>query len=243
MENIGPSKLNKFLKLDYSNNDNIWLSRGITLRRLVGISGVSLPVLLWFFLFVASGHLSPLYSISHYYFTRVCSIFVIIVSLLAIFLLIYKGKQPIDFYISSLAGIFSLCLLLFPTGNISEICGDTNKDYSVTVLQKSTWRENFHYISAAIFLLSLASMSLFLFTKSNKTAKERTPQKKIRNRIYITCGVIMILSVLVIFFGGFMEMIPPQYYDPYHITFWMETSAVESFGFAWLIKGEMFFKD
>ena len=41
--------VNKFLKLDYPDNDNIWLSSGITLRKLVGIVGMLLPALLWFF--------------------------------------------------------------------------------------------------------------------------------------------------------------------------------------------------
>lgn len=32
-------------------------------------------------------------------------------------------------------------------------------------------------------------------------------------------------------------------YQNNRLTFWMETLAVESFGFAWLIKGETMFKD
>ncbi len=240
MENSISPKLNRFLKLEYSNKKDIWLSSQDSLRKLVGILGMLLPVLLFTFLFVDSGVATPLPSISHYYYTRVGSIFIIVVSLLAIFLLVYKGEAPVDFYISSLAGIFALVLILFPTSNISDICCDTAKKYSVTVLKKSDFRVNLHYISAAIFLLSLAYMSLFLFTKSDKIPSQRPRDKKIRNRIFRTCGVIMALAVLVIFLR-LIKIINADQYDNHHLTFWMESIAVESFGVSWLIKGKLFF--
>ena len=162
------------------------------------------------------------------------------VSLLAIFLLVYKGEEPVDFYISSAAGIFALVLILFPTSNISDICCDAARKYSVTVLKKSDFRVNLHYISAAIFLLSLAYMSLFLFTKSNKIPSQRPRDKKIRNRIFRTCGVIMALAVLVIFLR-LVKIINADQYDNNHLTFWMESIAVESFGVPWLVKGKLFF--
>ncbi len=240
MENSISPKLNRFLKLDYSNKKDIWLSSQDSLRKLVGILGMLLPVLLFTFLFVDSGFATPLPSISHYYYTRVGSIFIIVVSLLAIFLLVYKGEATVDFYISSIAGIFALVLILFPTSNISDICCDTAKKYSVTVLKKSDFRVNLHYISAAIFLLSLACMSLFLFTKSDKIPSQRPRDKKIRNRIFRTCGVIMALAVLVIFLR-LIKIINGDQYDNHHLTFWMESIAVESFGVSWLIKGKLFF--
>ncbi len=116
---MNQSKAEKFFKLDYEENDTIWLSEQKTLRILVGLLGVLLPIFLYGFLLIATGHTSPLDSISHYFYTRVSSVFIIIVSLLAVFLLVYKGKASIDFYLSSIAGIFALLLLLFPTDNIS----------------------------------------------------------------------------------------------------------------------------
>lgn len=92
------------------------------------------------------------------------------------------------------------------------------------------------------FLSCLAYMSLFLFTRSNKPVKERGDNKKIRNRIYITCGLIMVLAILVVFVGGFLGKIPEDIYNNNHLTFWMEIVAVEAFGFSWLVKGETLFK-
>src|SRR5688500_1097995 len=104
MQNTPPSKTEKILDLDYSEEDKIWLTGQKTLRKLVGVLGVLLPVVLYLFLLFDTGKLNPLDSISHYYMTRVSSIFVIVVSLLAIFLLVYKGKSLADFYLSAAAG-------------------------------------------------------------------------------------------------------------------------------------------
>jgi len=242
MKKTTPTKTEQVLQLDYTNTDQPWLSSQETLRRLIGILGVMLPFLLWFFLYVDTGYKKPMESISHYYFTRACSIMVIVVSLLAIFLLIYKGYRPVDFWVSKIAGIFALGLVLFPTGNISIICQDPDSVYSVTILKDSPFRVAFHYISATLFLSSLAFMSLFLFTKSNKPPEKRTRNKWIRNRIYRICGVIMILAILVIA-AGLFGIIPEEIYFKNRLTFWMETVAVESFGVAWLLKGKVGIKD
>jgi len=38
-------------------------------------------------------------------------------------------------------------------------------------------------------------------------------------------------------------MVSKDVQEHYAIVFWLETLAVMSFGFAWLVKGETFFKD
>jgi len=204
---------------------------------------MALPVILWVYLYICHVYNIPLESISHYYYTRAGTIFAIIVSLLAIFLIVYKGEEQVDFYISLTAGVFALCVLLFPTSNLCKKCIDNDHIYCVTILPENEAREIFHYISAGIFLSCLAVLSLFLFTKSNMPAIQRGPAKITRNRIYRTCGIIMVLAILVMLFGGFLELIPKKFYGANHITFWMEALAVEAFGFSWLVKGEALFKD
>lgn len=109
-----------------------------------------LPVLLVGFLYLDTCYTGTLESISHYYYTRVNSILFLVVGFLAFFLLIYKGKEPIDFYLSVAAAIGALSLLLFPTGNVSaEFLGI--KDLVVTKLSESKGREIFHYCSAGLF--------------------------------------------------------------------------------------------
>src|SRR5215212_7022677 len=100
--------MDKESQIDYTSSDQTLLSQQNTLRILVGILGLLLPLLLYIGLFIFTNYARPLESISHYYFTRVSGIFVITVSFLAIFLIVYKGKEKIDFFLSTIAGLFAL---------------------------------------------------------------------------------------------------------------------------------------
>ncbi|GAL84240.1 hypothetical protein Celly_3120 [Sporocytophaga myxococcoides] len=243
MEETKSSKITTILKANFKEGDSIWLTSSYTLRKTVGVLGMALPLLLVVFLYIDNGYLQPLESLSHYYYTRVSGIFVATLSILGIFLIIYKGKELVDLLVSSIAGIAVLLVALFPTDNITDICCDITKTYSVTFLPHSTFREAFHYLSAGTFLSCLSYMSIFLFTKSDKSVIERGTMKIIRNRIYRICGIMIIIALAVIFLGGFFKLIPEGFYREHQITFWMETLAVESFGFSWLVKGETLFQD
>jgi phosphoglycerol transferase MdoB-like AlkP superfamily enzyme len=121
------TKMSQILNADFGKEDTIWLTKGKTLRKAIGILGMALPFLLILSLYFFSNFSEPLESISHYYYTRVSGVFIGILSILAIFLIIYKGKAPTDLIISTIAGVAVLFVLLFPTGNISEICHDKPK--------------------------------------------------------------------------------------------------------------------
>ena len=163
-------------------SDKILIIQQKHLRAVIGILGMLLPLLLYFFLWIDTNYYKPLETISHYYFTRVCGIFVIVVSMLAVFLIIYKGKAMLDFLLSTIAGIAALLLLLFPTGNIPR--NSEGFVTSVTMLKHTTaFRENFHYSCAGVFLISLSLISLFIFTLSDKPKQLRTKQKNARNFI------------------------------------------------------------
>jgi len=250
MKDNKQSNLSSLLNTNFNDENTIWLTSSFTLRKTIGILGMLVPFLLWFFLYIDTGLKEPLESISHYYYTRVSGIFVSIMSILAIFLIVYKGKEPKDLIISLIAGIAILFVVFFPTGNISTeccvnlcSCSTTTKAVEVSILPQNKFRETFHYGAAGVFLVCLSYMSIFLFTQTNKPKGMLGEMKKIRNLIYVICGVIMLMALAVIFFGGFLEWIPSNIYNGYHLTFWMETLAVESFGFSWFIKGETLFKD
>lgn len=238
-------KVNNMINLDYTKDDDIWLKNSKTLRKLIGVLGMALPFILIIITFLFFDLARPIESISHYYYTRAGTVFTVILSVIAIFLIVYSGKAPKDFYISTLAGVFALFVVFFPTGNLSAECCDTLRAYSVTFIKGNAsveFRETFHLVSAALFLLLLAYMSFFLFTKSNKPPEHRGKKKKIRNRIFRVCAVLIVASLIIILLG-FTGVIPDDIYNGNQLTFWMETLAVESFGFAWLIKGEAMFKD
>ncbi len=61
--------------------------------------------------------------------------------------------------------------------------------------------------------------------------------------MYRVFGSIMILALVLIFLGTKGYIMPVESYNRYHLTFWMEAVAVESFGISWLIKGGAICKD
>ncbi len=234
-----PLPMNLFDKIDFSKPEEIALTQQNTLRVVVGLLGIALPVLLCLCLWLDTGYTKPLQSISHYYFTRVGGIFVIVVSLLAIFLIIYKGNHPVDFILSTVAGACALLLVLFPTSNIDLL--SPSCPVSVTTLKESDFRVGLHYFSAAIFLLSLAALSIFVFTQPDDPKRPQvppTPQKRTRNGFFVGCGIVMVAALVI----AFLEVFGLKVFGE-STTFWMETVAVVSFGFSWLIKAQVFFKD
>lgn len=229
-----------------ASKDDIWLQSAKTLSRLIGILGMLLPLLLWLFLLVVNKHYRILPTISHYYFTRSNVIFVIVVSLIAIFLLIYK-KGKGGFFWSTIAAIGALLLLLFPTNPLTESCLGICDTVNIAHIEPNKGRNIFHYISTAVFLGSLAIMSLFVFTRQNKEKLVNQPEScapskvKHQNTVYRICGLIMVFSLLSILIGSFNTDVKPIY-EANNLTFWLETLAVEAFGFSWLVKGETVFR-
>jgi hypothetical protein len=81
-------------------------------------------------------------------------------------------------------------------------------------------------------------MSIFLFTKSKGY---KTAEKKKRNRVYIVCGIIMLVSVAGIPIDSISVI--HNKISSLKPTLILETVALLAFGFSWLTKGEFFYKD
>ena len=237
--------LNQLPPINAVEADDIWLQSSYTLRKLIGVAGMLLPLLLWTSLWITDDVGGVLPSISHYFFTRSASIFVATLSLIAIFLLVYNGKQAADFYISSAAGLCAFMVILAPTDNLANSCCSEDLAHAITFIKAphEGGRVLAHYGAAALFFMSLAYMSFFLFTKSKHKVAKRPRNKKIRNRVYRTCGVIIVMALLVIFIHYETSSDPESWYYQHQGTFWMETLAIEAFGFSWLVKGDTLFKN
>jgi hypothetical protein len=190
-----------------------------TLRRVVGVLGVSLPVVLalWGFTIVGELRLQP--SISDYYVLRTRDAFVGVMFTIAWFLFTYRGYDWRDNTAGNLACAFALGVALFPSSG-------------------SHGERIVHIVSATALFLVLAYFSFFLFTLS---AGSPTPQKIVRNRIYRACGVAIV--VCVVFAAGdylFLGASPLRDLSP---MFWLESGALWAFGVSWFVKGETLFKD
>ena len=191
----------------------------LTLRRVVGTLGVALPIViaLWGFAICRCIGFQP--SISDYYALRTRDAFVGILFTIGWFLFTYRGYDRRDDIAGNLACVFALGVALFPNRGTPIESG-------------------IHFGSALLLFLVLGYFSLALFTKSGGNP---TPQKLIRNRVYRTCGWVMIACIASIGFcywklsTATLLSIKP--------VFWLESLALWAFGFSWFVKGEAILKD
>ena len=195
----------------------------MTLRKILGLLGVSLvPVMI--IGSVAIDHVNTIeVSVSAYYYTSMRNGLVGILCGMSLFLLSYHGNERIDSVASKLAGVFALGIAFFPTSPTGE------KDDILSIL---------HYVTSGIYFAILSYMSVFLFTKSRG---HKTKEKKKRNRVYRTCGIIMAISAICIPLDGLKPIHDKIIFlKP---TLILETIALTSFGISWLIKGEFLLAD
>jgi hypothetical protein len=191
----------------------------LTLRRVIGVLGVALPVVvaLWGFAICHCHALQP--SISDYYALRTRDAFVGILFTIGWFLFTYHGYDRRDDIAGNVAGVFALGVALFPNSG-------------------SATERNIHFASAVAMFLTLAYFSLFLFTKS---AGNPTPQKLQRNRVYRACGIIMLVCIALI--GLTYSALLSSVTSSLKPVFWLESVALWAFGFSWFVKGETLWRD
>lgn len=210
----------------------------LTLRKAVGVLGMSLPFLLFFgyFLFERECNFPP--SISHFYYTDLGNIFVGTLCAVSLFLFSYNGHDKGDKIAAKIAGLFALLVALFPTdfGNYTDMqCSRMSSG-------ENTVANVLHYVSATILFSTFAFFSLVQFTKTNKPGRMAKP-KRTRNFIYKICGWIIVACIVGIAVTSFL---PAAVYEKIKFlkpTFTLETIALLAFGFSWLIKGDTFFRD
>jgi hypothetical protein len=190
-----------------------------TLRRVVGLLGVSLPIVLALWGFALLGRVQLLASISDYYSLRTRDAFVGVLFTIGWFLFTYRGYDWRDNTAGNLACVFALGVALFPNGG-------------------SRGEHTVHVVSATALFLVLAYFSFFLFTLSDAWP---TAQKLIRNRIYRACGATIAVCIVAIARESlFVDVASPNRYSP---GFWLESVALWAFGWSWFVKGETVFRD
>ena len=207
-----------------------------TIRRAIGFLGMLLPAALVVISITVHSEKVWQESISHYYYTLASGLFVGSLCAVGLFLITYKGFGPLDDFATNTAGVFAFCIALFPTTAPPE--GSSWNIYSYAYSKPVS---EIHLISAALFFITLSLISIFLFTKGKKDYQQN-PQKRARNRIYTTCGVLMLLFVILI--GVYMMSDGlKERYSEYNPTFWLECFALISFGVSWLVKGDTICRD
>lgn len=161
---------------------------------------------------LAIGHWGLMPSISQFYYTDVRNILVGALSAVGTFMFFYVGYDKTDSWVSNFLAIFAIGIAFFPCEG---------------------WTRIYHLMSAVSFFTLIGYFSIFRFTKGTSN----TFMKNIRNKLYISLGIVIWVSLIaIIFVMGFKIKIP-------HFTFWMETIMLEAFGVSWLVKGGYVFKD
>jgi hypothetical protein len=190
-----------------------------TLRRVVGVLGVILPIVLALWGFFLTHPASLLPSISDYYSLRTRDAFVGVLFTIAWFLFTYRGFDWRDNLAGNLACLFALCVALFPNSG-------------------TTFEKVVHFTAAALLFVVLACFALFLFTR---TSGVMTREKVLRNRVYRTCGVLMVACIVSI--AAAKLLLTDQVLDRYSVVFWLESLALWAFGASWFVKGETVLRD
>lgn len=210
----------------------------IALRQAIGWLGVFLPLIL----IIGSGifsrndyWLQP--SISHYYYSVMHFAFLCVMILLGAILMFYTGASKTENRISTLAGIAAWLVAIFPT--------DFEGFYGIPYLLKETvftFSSILHFSAAFILFACFMYFCFVLFQNSdnNYTTEEAIAKKKRRNKLYKTCGFVILGSIVIIALFSF-DILPKESFPD--STFYFECTALWAFGISWIIKGIDFFRD
>jgi hypothetical protein len=192
------------------------------LQQVVGIIAVLLPPVVALGNLAFGGEMKG--SISAYYYTRMGNVFVGALCALAVFFLSYNYKPlpgfGLDHLLARFASAAAVGVALFPTA--SDAAHASGGEKMVAAI---------HLACACTLFVLLAFFSLFLFTKSD-ASRPMSDQKRRRNVVYRTCGVIMAVAIVLVVVSNLVK--PPA---SLHSLFWLETTAVVAFGVSWLVKG------
>lgn len=206
------------MKTIYKNHIYSYLS----LRKSVGIIAILLPFVI-LTITTISGEGIP-NSISYSYHSSARDVFVGSLCAIALLMFFYTGYSKIDNWAGNIVGLSSLGTLWLPT----PIAG-----------AEMDWVGLAHYISALILFLTLSFFCLFLFTKSDVEKDLRTANKRICNKIYIACGVTMLLCLAIMIYVFSNEKLGGE---GTILTYILQTVTTIAFGFSWLVKGNFILK-
>ena len=192
----------------------------LTLRRIVGVLGVTFPVLL------GVGSCGPLRdSISAYYCDpKVDGVFVGVLVVVGAFLFAYKGHDWRDDTLGDVGCFAALGVAFFPVDGAGLI-------------------KYLHYGSAALMFLVLATFCLCLFVESDK--EEPNKEKIRRNNVYSSCGWTIIGCMGLLLCRALLNLlgVPLTWLEDLSPAFWLESAMLVAFGVSWFVKGDTLLRD
>lgn len=192
-------------------------------RQLIGYIGLVLPILLILIVLVRDGvaQWRGLDSISAYYYTGAVVAFVGMLVGLALFLFTYRGYKNKYYWADRAASITAAAAALgvafFPTAAPSGVAALSWWSAITGVL---------HHVFAVVLFAMFAVFALWLF-RITPSGERVAPDKRWRNRVYLSCGIVIVASVLWAGIAG----------PSGRSIFWPESVALVAFAVSWLVKG------
>jgi hypothetical protein len=124
---------------------------------------------------------------------------------------------------------------------------DAGFDFWGTLGVSSTIVTKIHYLSALGMFLVLAYYALVVFPRPQSVSALQgtgcTGRKRWRNRLYRTCGGLIVLAMLALgYFSVFLQNGCGEgcVWNRLNLTFWFEALALVAFGVSWSVKGRVF---
>jgi len=206
-----------------------------SLQKTIGLLGISLPIILALGSHWINSCEGIKGSISDYYHTEMGTYFTGTLCAFGVCLFAYKGYEGSkDVYFARFASLCAIVTALNPTNHKWNVIDCIAYDPTDPI----NFQAKVHLIAASLFFICLAWFSFFIFTKSKR---EISPQKKIRNFIYRTCGIIIILCLIGC--AIVMNIDLSEEWIAKSPVFHLEALALIAFGISWMVKGEIILKD
>lgn len=144
---------------------------------------------------------------------------------ISVFFISYTGYDWKDRTVAIIEAISALGVAVFPcnTPCVPDNVGLFNLPVNISHI--------IHCINASVLFITFDFNVLVLFRKSGP---EPTDKKKLRNKIYLICGIIIALFIVLQAVSGILKFIPTWF----PTTWFNEFIMLEAFGFAYLVKSE-----
>src|ERR1051325_5039703 len=207
----------------------------LTLRKALGWIAIGMPIVVravayYFDRIPLAG------SISAYYYTTGRDEFVGALCAIGVFLFFYRGYDKVDDFLTNVAGVAAVLIGLLPMdptySSVIEAQFPAMKNGGAGCYQNHGLL-GFHIYAVTVFFAIISYQVIFKFTK----CRYPNPgvQKLQRNKVYVTCGIIMLVSFATI---PVLKLLSKD-----ASIFWPETTAIVAFAVAWLTKGQQILKD
>ncbi len=210
----------------------------LTVRKNLGIIGISLPILL-----VLLNKFTILPSLSHYYYSESNVLFIGLLFAFGLYLFSYRGykmdntkKDFIDDnWITNVAGILIITVAFIPTSADSNLIGKYHL-FQAPRGHNNNIYSTIHLSCAAGFFLIMAYLSYFRFTRTDNLHETHLEAvlKKRRNKLYRVSAILVVLALIFMFVFEFLSDNPFSDY----VVIIGETVALFAFGLSWLVKSK-----